>query len=131
MADQGVVLVEGYTPVDEPKFESVDYWVAPYYAPAYPVLVPYGQAFVYDEDYYTRYMTVWNGTDLPTEEMQDLAVPEGVLPSGSTLSGFLFFEVLDPGEEKVNFLAQLENAETHDYFGAVWIPMEPEGPLEP
>jgi hypothetical protein len=63
--------------------------------------------------------------------MQRWALPEGVLPDDSHLEGFLFFEGLHPGEKKLTFLAQLEDAATGDYFGAIQIPLEPEGLLQP
>lgn len=126
-----VMLIEGYAPVAVPEFSHEEYYVTDYYSAAYPGFTTYEHALVLDEPYYSRYTVAWDDLPLPTEEMQRWALPEGVLPPGSSLSGFLFFEGLHPGEAQVNFLAQFENAETGDYFGAVTVPMEAENRLEP
>lgn len=128
--DGAPVLITGYEPVAEPAYPLVDYYVAPYFSPAYPVVEPWGGVLVYDEDYYGRFATVWRDMPLPTAEMQRSALPEGVLPAGATVSGFLYLEDLAEGEEKVNFMAQLENADTNELMGTIRIPMEPEMTLE-
>jgi hypothetical protein len=126
-----MAATEGCAPVAVPDFSHEEYYVTDYYSVAYPGFTTYEHALVLDEPYYSRYTVAWDDLPLPTEEMQRWALPEGVLPPGSSLSGFLFFEGLHPGEEKVNFLAQFENAETGDYFGAITIPMEAEDRMEP
>lgn len=129
--DGGVMLIEGYAPVELPEFSHEEFYVANYYADAYPGIATWEHALVLDDDYYARYTVSWDELPLPTEAMQRRALPEGVLPAGSSLEGFLFFEGLHPGEEKLNFLAQLEDVETGDYFGAILIPLDREEPLEP
>jgi len=129
--DGEVLMIEGYAPVTLPEFTYEDYYVADYYAAAYPGITSWEHALVLDEPYYDAYTVAWENLPLPTDEMRRWALPEGVLPAGSSLSGYLFFEGLHPDEKKVNFLAQFEDATTGDYFGAVTIPMEPENKLEP
>jgi hypothetical protein len=41
------------------------------------------------------------------------------------------FEPVAEGEEKVNFMAQLESVETGELVGTMNIPLEPEVELEP
>jgi hypothetical protein len=130
--DEGqVMLLEGYVPVAEPAFEYDSFYVTDAYGAAYPDLDTYTHALVLDDSYYARYAAVAQELPLPLVEMQRWSIPEGALPSGSSLLGFLFFEGLHPGEERVNFLAQLEEASTGDFFGTIQIPLETEGPLEP
>jgi hypothetical protein len=125
------VLVEGYVPVPVADFSYEEYYVTDLYNPAYPEFAVWEHALVIDDEYHGRYAATWDELPLPSAEMQRWALPEGVLPTGSNLTGFLFFEGLHPGEERVNFLAQLEDAMDGDYFGALMVPMEAEGPLEP
>ena len=126
MADGEPVLMPGFTPVTDPTFTVYEYFVAPNFALAYPDVEVYDRVFVFDVDYYDHFVTVWQDYPFPNVEMQRSALPEGILPAGSKISGFLFFENLKPGEEMVNFLAELENAETHELLGTILIEMEPE-----
>lgn len=130
--DEGqVMLLEGYAPVAEPEFEYESFYVTDAYGTAFPELDTYPHALVLDDSYYAHYVAQAEQLPLPLVEMQKWAIPEGVLPSGSSLLGFLFFEGLHPGEERVTFFAQLEEAPSGDFFGAIQIPLESEGPLEP
>jgi hypothetical protein len=125
------MLIEGYAPVELPEFSHESYYVADYYGPAYPGIATWEHSLVLDEGYYGRYAVSWAELPVPKEVIQRLALPEGVLPPGSSVSGFLFFEGLHPAEERVNFLAQLEDVTTGDYFGSIMIPFEVEAPFEP
>lgn len=123
--DDVLVLAAGGPVVDKPELDYTGFFVAPYYAPAYPRLSPYEGSLMVDEDYYRRYLAVWSALPgLPDEEIARKALPEGVLATNASVSGFLYFERVADGEEKVNFMAQAENAETHDYFGTALIPLE-------
>jgi hypothetical protein len=124
------LMVEGYAPVALPEFSYEEYYVTEQYRPAFPGIATYDRALVLDDAYYGRYMRTWEELPLPIDDMRKRGLPEGVLPADSSLSGFLFFEGLHPGEEKLHFLAQLQDAETHDYFGAIRITLLPEGPVE-
>jgi hypothetical protein len=115
-------LVEGYAPVTAPTFEYNDFYVAPYYASAYPTLDPYADPFYYDSYYYDRYDTVWQSINLPTEEMVAEVLPEGVLDPGGRVAGFLYFERVDPEIPRVRFRADLVSVADGDVFGEVSIP---------
>ena len=116
------VLVEGYDPITAPAFEYDNFYVAPYYASAYPTIDPYADPFYYDPYYYDRYETVWQSINLPTEEMVAEVLPEGVLDPGGRVAGFLYFERVDPEAPRVRFRADLVSAADGDVFGEVSIP---------
>jgi hypothetical protein len=116
------VLAEGYTPVTSPAFTYNNFYVAPYYASAYPTMTPYADPFYYDPVYYDRYYTAWESIALPTEEMIAEVLPEGVLDPGGRVEGFLYFERVDPDTPRVRFRADLVNANTGEEFGEVSIP---------
>ena len=130
-AEGEVMLIEGYAPVAEPEFEYETFYVTDAYGAAYPEIATYEHSLVLDDSYYAKYVMAAEELPLPLVEMQRWAVPEGVLPSGSSLLGYLFFEGLHPEEERVTFLAQLEEAPSGDYFGAIQVPLEAKEPLEP
>lgn len=119
---QEPTLVEGYDPVTAPTFEYSNFYVAPYYASAYPTLDTYADPFYYDPVYHDRYYTAWESIALPTEEMVAEVLPEGVLEPGGRVEGFLYFEHVAPDAPRVRFRADLTNAETGEVFGEVSIP---------
>jgi hypothetical protein len=60
---------------------------------------------------------------LPTPEMRQRVIPEGVVNSGGNLDGWLFFEkVEDENLDRVMFRADLVDAETGKKFAEVRIP---------
>ena len=54
--------------------------------------------------------------------MQQRVLPEGVIDSGGSLDGWLFFERVDNDLERVVFRADLVNADTGRKFAEVRIP---------
>lgn len=114
-------LVDAYDPVT-PAFTYDRFRVAPYYASVYPTLTPYNDPFYYDRPYYDRYYTVYRDIELPTQEMVEQVLPEGVIDPGGSVSGFLYFERVDPEAPRVRFRADLANARTGETFGEVSIP---------
>jgi hypothetical protein len=131
LVDYEPVLVDDTIVIEDPEFIYDDLYVTPYHDPIYPDVDPYDDDVVFDAAYYQRYLTVWDAMELPNDEMLAWALPEGVLPDGGEITGFLYFEPLADGEEAVELFAELENAATNDLFGAINISYEVEGPLEP
>jgi hypothetical protein len=76
---------------------------------------------VFDWAYYDRYYPVWS-VSLPTEDMLEMAIPEGVLEPQGRISGFLYFPRVNPDAERVVFQAALVSARTGEEFGAVEVP---------
>ena len=50
-------------------------------------------------------------------------MPEGVLESGGFVSGFFYFERVEPNEQRVAFRAQLADPDTRQRWGEVQIPL--------
>jgi hypothetical protein len=62
--------------------------------------------------------------DLPTPEMLRRVIPEGVIQSRGSVSGFRYFEHVDEdlAQAKLDFHAELVDAETGEMFATVHIP---------
>ena len=118
------ITIDGYDPIAEPAFAYNSFAVAPYYGSVYTGLTPYTGTFAYDPYYYDTYNTYWADFDieLPTDEMLDRAMPEGVLESGGTVEGFVYFEKVTEDVPRVTFRADLVNADTGDVFGETRVP---------
>lgn len=102
------------------------FWVAPYYAPYYPGLRPYYGAFPFDQFYYDRYYPTWINIQLPTGDMVQKALPEGVLDAGGRVTGYLYFQNVKREAGMVEFTDELVNAASGETFGVVRIPFEVE-----
>lgn len=102
------------------------FWVAPYYAPYYPRLRPYHGAFPFDQYYYDRYYPTWVDIELPTGDMVQKALPEGVLDPGGRVTGYLYFENVERGTGMVEFTKDVVNAATGATLGTIKIPFEVE-----
>ena len=115
-----------------PAFAHERYRVAQPYAPYYlgfPVdhASPGPGGGCYD---YARYYRTWDALaealadalpdPLPTERMVDLAIPEGVVEAGGYVSGFVFFERVDPARSShAAFMLDLVDARSGQRLGAV------------
>jgi hypothetical protein len=86
--------------------------VAPHFSRFYPRLRPFGGRFAYER------------LRLPTGDMIQKALPEGVIEPGGKVTGFLYFEAIDPRNDMATFTTDLVNASTGDNVGAIRIPLE-------
>ena len=108
---------------DVSNFSCPGFYVAPYYSPFYPNLNSYDDDFDYDYSYFDHYYSCWKDVSLPTQEMLDVALPEGVLKNGAKVTGFLYFEKV--GEAKsYNFNMKLVDDSDGNIFGNIVIPFE-------
>ncbi len=122
-----VELAGTYEPIADPFFTYSDFYIAPFYDPIYDIGV-YDEPFYYDVGYYDAYYDYWENTALPTETMLERALPEGVLMSGGSATGFVYFEKVDPGVvDRVRFRYDLENPAAGYIFGEIRIPLILEG----
>ncbi len=64
---------------------------------------------------------VW--VQLPTSEMIDLVLPDGVLPAGQQVSGYLYFEKITSGPSDVTFTAQIAQSINGALVTTVEIPL--------
>jgi hypothetical protein len=105
------------------------FYVAPYLSRYYPGLTPFAGPFVYDPFFYTSYYPRFVQLQLPTGDMVQKALPEGVLEPGGRMSGFLYFEDVDIGDvngddDMGRFLMDLVDASTTRALGTIAIPLE-------
>jgi hypothetical protein len=104
------------------QYTCSGFYVAPHYSPFYPHMREYLDPFYYDPLYYGHYYNCWRETDLPTPEMLNKALPDGVLENNANASGFLYFQKIGEAD-RYNFIMELVDAETGKKFGTVCIPL--------
>jgi hypothetical protein len=109
-------------PVPDPAFNYDRYLVAPYYGRYYPEMRVAAPPYIYDPDYYRTYYEYWVDIDLPTERMMSLALPDGRLEPNGQVSGWLYFEHVDPDEDQLRFRADLVDAASGRKLGEVTMP---------
>ena len=114
-------LQQSYT-VRNPFYGIAGFDVAPYLWRYYPFLTRFDGAFPYDSYYYDPYITRFRQVQLPTPEMIQRALPEGVLRPGGRLTGFVYFEPVSNDAERVRFKETFLDSRTHTAFGSVAIP---------
>ncbi len=88
------------------------------YGESYPL--PWEDNFTADPWYYARYYGIW-WMPLPTTDMYEKALREGVLENDRQLSGFLYFQKIDKKVPRISFNAKLVDAKTGEIFGIVSI----------
>ncbi len=86
------------------------WWPSPFYDPFYDPYGPYYRPYVRCEE------------PLPTQDMMELALPEGTLDDGGIVSGFLYFQGIAERERQITLQARLVDAETGEPFGTLSIP---------
>ena len=89
-------------------YSSIAVWPEPFYDPLWG---PYP---------YDWYVT-WRPA-LPTREMVEEALPEGVVDPDGTVEGFLYFQRLREDVTEATFTMKLVDAETGEAFGEVRVP---------
>jgi hypothetical protein len=105
-----------------PGFAADSFFLYPPYAGFYPGQPLWAGPWDYDPFYYEEMYGSWH-PPLPTRDMLQQALPEGVLQPGGSAAGFLYFHHLNqPGP--TTFFAQLVHAETRALVGVARIPME-------
>jgi hypothetical protein len=107
-----------------PQFVHQGFYVSPWYSYNYPGLGVWPGYFPWDPYYYDRYYAVWP-EPLPTRDMIERALPEGVLQNGGTISGYLYFNDVER-ENSVAFRFPVVAADTNQVLGTATIPFEVE-----
>jgi hypothetical protein len=91
-------------------------------SPFYPHLAVAPGIFPFDPFYYDAYWPYWyRWVNLPTGDMVQKALPEGVLQPGGRTTGFLYFEDVDKAR-RVTFEARLPVRDSADRTVSVTIP---------
>lgn len=102
-----------------PRAPPTRFYIAPPYVGWYPGIVVWPHPWYWDMRYPTLYAT-WPAP-LPTHEMLEYALPEGVLEPGGKVSGFLYFQRVER-ERAVTLEVQLVDAETSQPLGVARLP---------
>jgi hypothetical protein len=108
--------------VANPYFPSAGFDYAPYLSPYYPGATVYAGSWGLNAPYWQRFGTIMPTVQLPTADMVQKALPEGVLQPGGQVSGFLYFEGVGPNTEWVQLRANYENARTGGFITRLTIP---------
>jgi hypothetical protein len=104
-----------------PAFTADRFFLYERYRRFYPAFPVWDGPWDFDPEFYDQYYATWKPS-LPTKDMLQQALPEGVLQPGGSAAGFLYFHHL---QEKgpVTFAAEIVAAGTREPLGAVRIPM--------
>jgi hypothetical protein len=108
----------------QPMFGAANFFVGPRYRDVYPSLPAWSRPLPRDSDFYERQFGRW-AKNLPTEEMQRMALPEGVLEDGGRIAGFIYFEEATGRERHLVLRANLE-PEAEGETAAIEIPFRVE-----
>ncbi|MEW5741579.1 MAG: hypothetical protein AB1938_21860 [Myxococcota bacterium] len=106
-------------PPPRPPPPPVRFYIAPPYYPWYPGWVVWPHPWVWDVHYSTLYST-WP-QPLPTREMIEHALPEGVLQPGGRISGFLYFQHVGR-EAAVTLEVKVVDAESGKQLAVLQLP---------
>ncbi len=105
-------------------YPMAGFWVAPYQARFFPRFRRWGGAFAYDPLYFQTNFSYWQRFNLPTADMLAKALPEGVLEPQGKVTGFLYFENIEPDVEEVEFVAQIVAAKSKARLAEARIPFD-------
>lgn len=114
------VTVTDDQPIWVPRFEHSRFFVAPY-IPDVSGLSPWAYQWSSDRRFFERQYLKWT-VSLPTVDMIERAMPEGVVQPGGSVSGFLYFEKFPRGTGQIMLKADLIDARTELTFGTIEIP---------
>jgi hypothetical protein len=105
-----------------PRFLHRGFWIAPWHAPYYSAFRPWPDPWLYNRGYYDLYFPRWR-VALPSKQMLELAIPEGVVEPGGSVTGFLYFSEIPRAVDRVTFVAKLVDGHTEETFGTIEIPL--------
>jgi len=106
-----------------PTWPFTRFWLARPYGPFYPGWSLWPGAFAWDSTYYDAYGDRWEPS-LPSRDMLQKAMPEGVLEDGGSAIGYLYFQRVqgEPGTT-VKLQISLVDANTEKDLGKLVVPM--------
>jgi len=126
----------------EPKWKSARFEVGLAYSPLYQRRMDRKGAEIqpsdlplettkfpldYDSAYYNGYYRSWSQADedLPTRNMQQQALPEGILQPGGRLDGFMYFQNVPSNAQRVVLREEVVNASTGQMLDTLELPFVP------
>jgi hypothetical protein len=110
--------------IENPYYGFSNFTLAPYLSRWYPRFALYRGAFAYDPVYYRPYLTTYRSIQLPTADMVQRALPEGVLAPGGRAAGFIYFQRLDRDIGTVTLNVEVVDANEGSTLGVARIPFE-------
>ena len=114
--------VSAFGPIARPAFTYSRFEIAPFYDTTYPTVSVYADLFVYDPHYYDTAYRYWEKTELPTLEMLERAMPEGVVQPGGNVEGWVYFQKIPAESKRVVLRTDIVNSRTGEEFAEVRIP---------
>lgn len=115
------------TPIPDfvPTWQRKRYYIVDTYRPIYDDDVHVWGGKVYrDPTYYDHYYAYWDDVEMPTPEMLAAALPEGVVETGGSVSGFVYFEEIDPDDGRLTFRMRLKDAKIGAVRGTFQLPFD-------
>jgi len=105
-------------------YPSSGFFIGPPWAGLYPGFGAWGGPWDYDPFYYDSFFPAWQAP-LPTKDMLQKALPEGVLQNGGRITGYVYFQHVQDLRRapEVTFNATLVNAENHNQVASISIPL--------
>jgi hypothetical protein len=110
------------SPVLEPAFVSDGFVVAPYYTAYYPGFGVAADPFYHDPLYYDTYYDYWVDIRLPTGRMLQWALPDGRLAPDGVVTGWVYFEHVDPDLPRVRLRVDVVDARDGSKLGELALP---------
>jgi hypothetical protein len=111
----------GFAGTLEPGFGASRKPSAPGYDTVFPHLGPWDGPLAWSGVYDDTWYSAWP-VELPTQDMVQKAIPEGVVSPGGQVDGFLYFQEAPEEAQQVAFQARLVDAQSGQRFGSVRIP---------
>lgn len=106
----------------KPRFQSKGFFVAQFYKKQYPAYEPWPRS-INTRSPTESISNALLAANLPSADMVADGLPEGVLESGGMVSGYLFFDRVEPKETRVNFNLRLTDPDSTEQFGQITIPL--------
>jgi hypothetical protein len=100
-------------------FAADGFFVSPYLWSRYPYFTRFDGPFYYDPFYYNSFYPVFKRVMLPTSDMVQMVLPEGVLQPGGRIAGFLYFETSNFDPDRGTFVADLVDAKSLRRLGRI------------
>ncbi len=118
-----LVFDKDYEIIPKPFYDYKNYSIFPIYEPAYKTIEITDYDYIIDPYIQEKYMD-WAAmdADLPTQEMRMKALPEGILDIDGIVSGFLFFEKVNPNDKEVTLKFDIVDAKSNKKISTIEIP---------
>jgi hypothetical protein len=105
-----------------PAFPADRFLLLRPYGPYYPGVPLWPGPFDWDPFFYDQYYSSWEPS-LPTPDMLNQALPEGVLQPGGRVAGFLYFRRISQSDGRVIFAEEVIDANTRERIATLRIPL--------